>query len=65
MDRAATEGRTSLAQALREVAELGGPAQQELALGLLATMRDHVDATWDEQAALLVNAFRDDPHLWR
>ena len=51
---------------LGEVAVRGAPAQQEHARSLLARLAaGPADAAAVEEALLLVDAFRNDPYLWR
>ena len=51
---------------LHEVVRLGAPAQQEHARRLLAHLSaGPADAAAVEEALLLVDAFRNDPYLWR
>ena len=51
---------------LHEVVRLGAPAQQEQARRLLARLAAEPASTAVvEEALLLVDAFRNDPYLWR
>lgn len=57
---------TEVDAALREVAEQGAPAQSAHAAALLARISSEpMSGDLMQEARLLIDAYRNDPYLWR
>ena len=71
MDAIAPGTSDELGALLNEVAERGAPAQQEHARALIDRLHQAADSTAPidgallSEALLLVDAYRNDPYLWR